>query len=176
MQLYDAAGSTDTSLSMDFSNFDGTYWQDFTLSTQGLNADPNNSSARFSVYDNVHDAGTYLEYALNIAVSGLQGVQTGNEIVANNHPTSVNGSFTGLFQLGGDPQGDLNTDFYTIALNFDMENWAFANNGSLNGPYNDGGNINQSLFVAMVPVPAAVWLFGSALGVMGVVRRKVNAA
>ena len=96
--------------------------------------------------------------------------------MANNHPTSVNGSFTGLFQLGGDPQGDLNTDFYTIALNFDMENWAFANNGSLNGPYNDGGNINQSLFVAMVPVPAAVWLFGSALGVMGVVRRKVNAA
>ena len=29
--------------------------------------------------------------------------------------------------------------------------------------------------VEVVPVPAAVWLFGSALGVMGVMRRKLNA-
>jgi hypothetical protein len=29
---------------------------------------------------------------------------------------------------------------------------------------------------SVVPVPAAVWLFGSALGVMGLVRRKKAAA
>jgi hypothetical protein len=28
--------------------------------------------------------------------------------------------------------------------------------------------------LAPVPVPAAVWLFGSALGLMGVMRRKIS--
>jgi hypothetical protein len=39
-----------------------------------------------------------------------------------------------------------------------------------------GNNIREELDFAVVPVPAAVWLFGSALGLMGVVRRKKAAA
>ena len=39
-----------------------------------------------------------------------------------------------------------------------------------------GNNIREELDFSVVPVPAAVWLFGSALGVMGVVRRKKAAA
>jgi hypothetical protein len=35
-----------------------------------------------------------------------------------------------------------------------------------------GNNIREELNFSVVPVPAAVWLFGSALGLMGVVRRK----
>jgi len=33
--------------------------------------------------------------------------------------------------------------------------------------------ISKNLRISVVPVPAAVWLFGSALGVMGVMRRKL---
>jgi len=171
MQLYDEDGSTDTSVSMDFSNFDGTYWTDFTLSAEGANADTANDFARFSAIDNVYDAGTYLEYALDVTVSGLEGSLSGGEIVANNHPTGVTGSFTAIFELA-DPDSAVNDGFYTIDLIFDMENWAFANNGMLVGPYEEGGNIYSSLFVANVPVPAAVWLFGSALGLLGWARRR----
>jgi hypothetical protein len=39
-----------------------------------------------------------------------------------------------------------------------------------------GNNIREELDFSVVPVPAAVWLFGSALGVMGLVRRKKAAA
>lgn len=179
MQLYDDNGSTDTSISMDFSNFDGTYWTDFTLNAAGANATPADDYARLSAYDNVQDAGTYLEYALGITVSGLEGVQTGSEIKAENHPTSVTGTFSGIFEraAGDDGDGDANLGFYTIDLDFDMENWAFANNGSLVGPYENGGDIYDSLFVAqVVPLPASVWLFGSAIGLLGWVRRRTNLA
>jgi hypothetical protein len=171
MQLYDEDGSTDTSISMDFSNFDGTHWTDFTLSVEGENLDP---YSRFSVYDNVHDGGEYLEYALNITATGLEGVEAGDQIVATNHATGVNGTFTGLFRLGGDPNGDLNTDWYTIDLDYDMENWAFANNGSLTPPYENGGNIYDSLFVAAasVPEPSTIAIFAAGLLGSGFARRR----
>ena len=35
----------------------------------------------------------------------------------------------------------------------------------------DGANMSGD---ALVPVPGAVWLFGSALGLMGAMRRKVS--
>jgi hypothetical protein len=41
----------------------------------------------------------------------------------------------------------------------------------------DGSNdIREEMDFSVVPVPAAVWLFGSALGLMGVVGRKKAAA
>jgi hypothetical protein len=172
MQLYDDNGSTDTSIDMSFSDFDGTYWTAFNLLVEGGNATSADDFARFSAYDNVHDAGTYSSYILDIKATGLQGIETGNVIQANNHATGVSGTFDALFSFGGDSQGDIYTGFYSISLDFDMENWAYSNNGSLNGPYQDGGNIYASQFVTIseVPEPSIIAFF--ALGMLGFASRR----
>jgi len=41
-------------------------------------------------------------------------------------------------------------------------------------PYNDNNHVWATFSVVPVPVPGAVWLFGSALGVLGWVRRRVT--
>jgi hypothetical protein len=172
MQLYDDDGSTDTSVDMSFSDFNGTYWTAFNLLVQGGNATAAEDYARLSAYDNVHDAGTYSSYTLDITATGLEGTQTGNVIEANNHATGVSGSFNGLFSFGGDGDGDIYTGFYSISLDFDMENWAYSNNGNLNGPYQDGGNIYASQFVTIhdVPEPSTIAIF--ALGIIGLASRR----
>ena len=57
---------------------------------------------------------------------------------------------------------------------------AFARIVLITGDFLPGGQggaprFDDASFESVVPVPAAVWLFGSALGLMGVARRKVAA-
>lgn len=174
MQIYDDNGNTDTDIDMSFSNFDGTFWRDYTLMVSGGGATAADDSARFSVYNNVNDAGTYLNYNLNITATGLKGVQTGNVIEANNHATGVTGTFDGLFQFGGDSDGDIFTGYYAIDLAFNMNNWAYANNGNLNGPYHDNGEIYASQYVAIheVPEPSTLAIF--ALSMIGLISRRLK--
>jgi hypothetical protein len=48
--------------------------------------------------------------------------------------------------------------------------------GGLFSLYNGPANSNiEFRFQTVVPIPPAAWLFGSALGVMGVLRRKATA-
>jgi len=174
MQMYDADSSTDSSIEMNFSNFDGSYWTDFNLMVSGGSATSVDDYARFSAYDNVHDAGTYLSYNLDITATGLMGIQTGNIIEANNHATGVSGSFNALFSFGGDSQGDIYDGFYSISLDFDMDNWAYSNNGNLNGDYHNNGDIYASQFITIssVPEPTTLAIFG--LGLLALVSRKIK--
>lgn len=175
-QLYDDDGSTDSAISMGFDNFTGTYWTEFHVSLTGSNATAASDYARVSAYDNVHDAATFLDYALDITVSGLQGTEAGGVISAGNHPTGVTGTYSVLFTFAGDPQGypdgvgpavGWGDDYYVMNLTFDLENWAFSQNGSLSGPYQENGNIYASAFLQEVPEPGTLGLLAIGLAGLG---------
>ena len=71
------------------------------------------------------DPGTYLEYSLNLIAGGLQGVGNGSGwIEAVNHPTSVSGTYSGLFRNHIVP-GTIDNEYYwTFDLELNMINWA----------------------------------------------------
>jgi hypothetical protein len=164
MQIYDD-GSTDTSIDMEFSNFNGTHWTEFNINLTGENTTVDDYG-RFSVYDNVNDGGIWYEYSLSLTASGLEGVEDMSGIIeAFNHPTNVTGSFTGLFQLTENQTSPANQGYYTVNLTLDMTNWAWENQASLD-PY----SFADSYFAA-VPEPATMLL----LGMGGLLLRKRKA-
>jgi hypothetical protein len=96
------------------------------------------------------------------------------------------GAFAGTFTVGG---GLLSGSFSNLEVfgygndtTFDFEGDLVFDSGSLMGGFDSGrieGTINGNAVIAklgavtVVPVPAAVWLFGSGLiGLVGVARRK----
>ena len=164
MQLYDDDGSTDTSIDMSFDNYDGTYWTEFDFSVTGGNTTVDDSG-RFSVYDNTNDGGIWHEYSLGLTAYGLEGQDVGSGIIeALNHPTGVDGSFSGLFELTENETSPANQGFYTVNLTLDMTNWAWDNQADLD-PY----EFSPSYF-ATVPEPATMALLG--LGALVLRKRK----
>ncbi len=173
LQLYDGDGSTETAASASFSDWDGTYWTTFTLEVNGLNAiydanDPSNDYARLWHAPGIGGAGgltkgIFHTYDLDVTFGGLQGQAVGGDIVATDHPDSVVGTFTGIFENTNtlDPQYN---GFYVIDYTFGMDNWAWGNQGDLNGAFSD------SLFA--VPAPGAVVLGMIGLGLIGWVKRR----
>ena len=174
MQLFDDNGSTDTAVSMAFSNFDGTYYTDFSLSLSGENAAADDF-ARLSTYDNVNDGGAWYSYALSLTATGLQGQMTAPNIIeAGNHPTGVTGSFTGIFELTENQTSPANQGFYSVDFSLSMTIWAFANEGDLTGPYQVDGGIYPSEFrvlVGQVPAPGIPSLLGLGLVMLALRRR-----
>ncbi|MFO7724427.1 MAG: PEP-CTERM sorting domain-containing protein [Oceanipulchritudo sp.] len=174
MQLYDNDFSSVDASSMVFDGWDGTYWRDAILSVEGTNAGSDDYS-RLSVYDNVNDGGIYHSYSLDLEVGGLEGTETSpGWIEAGNHPTSVNGSFTGIFELTEDQDSPDNQGFYAVTLDFNMDNWAWENRDDLTYP---ATGFSDSYFAATpVPEPSTIALFAmGGLGAFLGVRRRLRA-
>lgn len=175
LQLYDSDASTDTSVSMNFSNFDGTYYTDFELNVSGENANTNDDFSRVSVYDNVNDAGIWHSYSLNMVATGLQGVMTAPGIIeANNHATGVTGSITGIFELTENQTSPANQGFYVIDFDLSMINWAWDNQANLMTQDDFGNPIADTFGASLfrtVPTPGSFALLGMG-GLIGTRRRR----
>jgi hypothetical protein len=97
----------------------------------------------------------------------LGGNGTVDSIVGNSG-TAVTVTILGDDVASGAPQS-LASSYSGLSLsNLGGGNWRLSNSTGTSG-YDFNFN------VAVVPVPAAVWLFGSALGLMGVMRRRTAA-
>jgi hypothetical protein len=158
LQLYDNDGSTDSSLSMMFGDFDGTYYTEFELNLEGSNAG-SSDYARLSAYDNVNDGGIWHSYGLTLTASGLQGVETSPGIIESVvQPTGVAGSITGLFEITENQTSPDNQGFYSVDFNLSMTNWAWDNRDNLTGNY----QFDDSTFrtVSAVPEPSMLGLLG----------------
>lgn len=175
LQLYDADASTDTSVAMNFSNFDGTYYTDFELSVTGENANTADDFSRVSVYDNVNDAGIWHSYSLNMVATGLEGVMTAPGIIeANNHATGVSGSISGIFELTENQTSPANQGFYVIDFDLSMINWAWDNRNDLMTQDGFGDPIADEFGASLfrtVPAPGATVLLAMG-GVLASRRRR----
>lgn len=167
LQLYDEDGSTTTSRSFSFGDFDGTYYTSFSMNLTGINANAADYS-RFWVdfQGGGADKVIFHNYELDLKATGLEGVASNSGIEAFNHPTGVVGDFTGLFQNVSTtyPQ---NNAYYVFDLDLNMINWAYANRNSLTGdPF------SPSHFV-QTPEPGTFLLMGiGAAGALYLRRRK----
>lgn len=104
--------------------------------------------------------------------SGGQGINYDNIWIDGNFPTSL---------LPGQTLSGFKAASTELTARSSVRWFAFSSNGTYTGsfctmncgaPYGNPGFEYSALSV--VPVPAAVWLFGSALGVIGVMRRKIS--
>lgn len=171
VQLYDADGSTDTSVDMQFGGWNGTYWTSFDLNLQGTGADYLNDYARFWVdyQGGGADKVVYHEYELNLTATGLEGVENAGLIEASNHPTNVTGTYEGIFENVSTTY-PLNNGFYTFSLTLDMDNWAWGVQNDL-----DPNQFADSYFAApvAVPAPAGALLVLIGMPIVGWVKRRM---
>jgi hypothetical protein len=174
MQLYDDDASTDTSVSMNFSNMVGGFYTQFDLSVTGSNADASDYS-RLSVFDNVNDGGIWHSYALNMTATGLQGIETAPGIIeSTNHPIGVSGSITGVFEITENQTSPANQGFYVFNFDLSMTNWAWDNQGDLMTQDEFGnpiaGSFGESIF-RTVPAPSSLAILGIS-GIVATRRRR----
>lgn len=178
MQLFDDGAATRSSLDMSFSNFNGTHYTDFNFSMTGENAGASEHS-RLSAIDNVNDGGTFHSYALDMTVTGLQGVDDGSGLIsAVGQPADVEGSFTGIFEITETQTSSDNLGFFVFNFDITMINWAYENRDDLmtqdeNGdPIADTFPDSHFIAAAVIPLPGPAALSGLGLVAVGAIRRR----
>ena len=108
--------------------------------------------------------GTFHNYSFNVTASGLTANwdSTHNLYAAYNHPASLSGGFSGIFEnTGADSQYH---GFYVFNGVLNETSWAFGNSANLNGAFSD------SAFGA-VPEPTTMTILGLA-ALAGLRKRK----
>ncbi len=168
IQFYDLAQDFVTDQSYSFSNFDGTYWTDFSFE---LNVAMTEAGAysRLSAPDNTGDSGYFQSLNVNLTATGLQGIeQTNGTIIAEESDTfaaDVTGSISGIFVNTSTEEVD-NNGYYVFDFDINMVNWAYENRDSLVGDYSE---FYEGSF-GVVPEPATIAILG--IGAVGLIRRK----
>jgi len=135
-----------------------------------------------------YDEAIYVSAGGGLVFAGGSAVDTTN-LAATNTINSIQGFLAnadiglngegslGDFDADANVAGFLNSGLSSVIFNVQQASGGstiaeainFNNAGSQAGAYIEGSSLNAS---AAVPVPAAAWLFGSALLGLGVVRRK----
>lgn len=160
-QLYDSDGGSVVTKTGGWTS--GLY-DTFHINVAGVNADYGDPFPNGNDYSRLWDGetsgsddGSFISYTLDLTATGLSGVEiTPGFYESSNQPTSVTGSFSGIFENYGSDVVSA-AGFYRFELTFNDINWAYANSGSLNGSFSD------SYFGAeAVPEPATMALLGAA--------------
>jgi hypothetical protein len=110
------------------------------------------------------------------------------ELACRDNEMGYQEEYNGVTQVACGPGVCLDGPFTNVGIDFYWSGTTYAPNPSaawhfyfpIGGEFGPSGKNNTTLYVwpvrpgdiGVVPIPAAVWLFGSALGVMGWMRRK----
>lgn len=166
-QLFDQTGQFTQTSSYAWSNWLGSYYDTFSLSVTGANAG-SAASSRFSLTpSNTGDTGIWLDYSLNMKVTGLQGKIVGGLIVDEidhltaDRPFDVDGSFKGIFQNTSSTI-TANNGFYVFDLSLNMINWAYDNRADLAIDPFVNSYFATSVPADPVPEPFTMGLVGAA--------------
>lgn len=165
VQLYDADGSTTVTKS---GGWTSAAYDTFHLNVSGVNS---NYTDDFSRLWNGKPAGAgeptkgaFVNYELDVTATGLAGTEIDPGFFeSSNHPTSVSGSFRGIFENQSTTDLDSN-GFYRFDLALNDTNWAFGQT-NLNGAFAD-----STFGAAAVPEPTSMAVLG--LGVAALLRRR----
>ena len=176
VQLGDLDASTLTSIAASWSTDLSTYRVDLT----GVNATSAQDYARLwnapATSGPAHDtSGTFLSYEMHLTLGGLNAVwdaAAGTYVSAGGDPTSISGTFSGVFQN----TSTVGAGYYTFTLDLNLNSWAYDHRNDL-AAGSDSYYSSTTATGTVIPEPAtaALWLATAAGGFVLWRRRRACA-